>query len=156
MNLLQILEQEHVEKLLNGKKIQQFKAGDTVRVKVKIKDGDNERVQVFEGCVIGRKNRGINSSFRVRKVAYGVGVERVFQLYSPNIEVERVREGRVRRAKLYFLRERSGKSARIAQLEHFSRRGAGAGAAATVAAEVAAVVTADVAEAAESATTATV
>ncbi|MDR0624962.1 MAG: 50S ribosomal protein L19 [Holosporales bacterium] len=119
MNLLQQVEQEHISKLLKGKEIPPFKAGDNVRVSIKIKEGDNERVQAFEGTVIGRKNRGINSSFRVRKVSYGVGVERVFPLYSPNIDIKRVREGRVRRAKLYYLRSRSGKSAKIAQLTHF-------------------------------------
>lgn len=117
MNLLQKLEQEHVEQLTKDKVIPDFKAGDTVRVNVKVKEGDRERIQAFEGNVIGKKNRGINSSFRVRKISYGEGVERVFPLYSPNITIERLREGRVRRAKLYYLRDRTGKKARIAQLE---------------------------------------
>ncbi|MDR3285626.1 MAG: 50S ribosomal protein L19 [Holosporales bacterium] len=120
MNLLQTLEQEQVTKLSEEKTIPEFRAGDTVRVKVKVKEGDRERVQAFEGSVIGRKNRGINSSFRVRKMSYGEGVERVFPLYSPNITIERIREGRVRRAKLYYLRGRTGKKARIAQLEHYN------------------------------------
>jgi large subunit ribosomal protein L19 len=116
MNLLQQIEQEHVAKLSNGKNYPTFRAGDTVRVNVKVIDGDRERIQAFEGVVIGRKNRGINSSFRVRKMSFGEGVERVFALYSPNITIDLIRQGRVRRAKLYYLRERTGKSARIAQL----------------------------------------
>ena len=115
MNLLQQLEQEHLEKISAGKAYPEFRAGDTVRVNVKVVEGDRERVQAFEGVVIGRKNRGLNSSFRVRKMSYGEGVERVFQLYSPNITIELLREGRVRRAKLYYLRNRTGKAARIAQ-----------------------------------------
>lgn len=117
MNLLQQLEQEHLEKLTAGKTYPAFKAGDTVRVNVKVTEGERERTQAFEGVVIGRKNRGINSSFRVRKMSYGEGVERVFPLYSPNITIELIRQGRVRRAKLYYLRSRTGKAARIAQLE---------------------------------------
>lgn len=120
MNLLEQLEKEHLEKISAGKTYPQFRAGDTVRVNVKVVEGDRERTQAFEGVVIGRKNRGINSSFRVRKMSYGEGVERVFPLYSPNITIELLRRGRVRRAKLYYLRERTGKAARIAQLE---RRG---------------------------------
>jgi large subunit ribosomal protein L19 len=116
MNLLQQIEQEQVAKLVEGKVYPEFKAGDTVRVNVKVVDGDKERIQAFEGVVIGKKNRGLNSSFRVRKISSGEGVERVFALYSPNITIELVRQGRVRRAKLYYLRQRTGKSARIAQL----------------------------------------
>jgi large subunit ribosomal protein L19 len=117
MNLLQQIEKEHLQKLSQGKTFPEFRAGDTVRVNMKVVEGERERIQSFEGVVIGRKNRGINSSFRVRKMSYGEGVERVYPLYSPNITVELVRRGRVRRAKLYYLRERTGKSARIAQLE---------------------------------------
>lgn len=117
MNLLEQLEKEHLEKVSAGKVYPSFRAGDTVRVNVKVVEGDRERVQAFEGIVIGRKNRGINSSFRVRKMSYGEGVERVFPLYSPNITIELLREGRVRRAKLYYLRSRTGKAARIAQRE---------------------------------------
>lgn len=117
MNLLEQLEKEHLEKVSAGKVYPSFRAGDTVRVNVKVVEGERERVQAFEGIVIGRKNRGINSSFRVRKMSYGEGVERVFPLYSPNITIELVREGRVRRAKLYYLRSRTGKAARIAQRE---------------------------------------
>jgi large subunit ribosomal protein L19 len=115
MNLLQKIEQEHLQKLSEGKTFPDFRAGDSVRVHVKVVEGDRERTQPFEGVVIGRKSRGLNSSFRVRKISYGEGVERVFPLYSPNIRIELVRHGDVRRAKLYYLRERSGKSARIAE-----------------------------------------
>ncbi|MDR2464608.1 MAG: 50S ribosomal protein L19 [Holosporales bacterium] len=121
MNLLQQIEQEHVAKLSSGKVYPQFRAGDTVRVHIKVVDSGKERIQDFEGVVIGRKNRGINSSFRVRKMSFGEGVEKVFALYSPNITIDLVRQGRVRRAKLYYLRQRTGKAARIAQLN--KRRG---------------------------------
>jgi large subunit ribosomal protein L19 len=117
MNLLQQIEMENLQKFSAGKTFPEFRAGDTVKVNMKVKEGERERIQSFEGVVIGRKNRGINSSFRVRKMSYGEGVERVYPLYSPNITVELIRRGRVRRAKLYYLRERTGKSARIAQLE---------------------------------------
>jgi large subunit ribosomal protein L19 len=115
MNLIQQLEQEQLKKLLVGKPIPDFRPGDTVRVFVKVIEGDRERHQPFEGVVLGRKNRGLNSSFRVRKISYGEGVERVFPLYSPNIKIEVVRHGDVCRAKLYYLRGRTGKSARIAE-----------------------------------------
>ena len=115
MNLLQQIEQEQVKKLTEGKEIPDFRAGDTVRVHVKVIEGERQRVQPYEGVVIGRKLRGLNSSFRVRKMSYGEGVERVFPLYSPNIRIEVVRQGDVRRAKLYYLRDRTGKSARIAE-----------------------------------------
>lgn len=91
-----------------------FNPGDTVAVSVKVKEGDRERLQVFEGVVIAKRNRGFNSSFTVRKISYGEGVERVFPMHSPNVaKIEVKRKGDVRRAKLYYLRERSGKSARI-------------------------------------------
>lgn len=115
MNLLQILEKEHLEKLSEGKTIPDFRAGDTVRVHVKVVEGERERTQPYEGVVLGRKSRGINSSFRVRKMASGEGVERVFPLYSPNIRIEVIRHGQVRRAKLYYLRELTGKKARITE-----------------------------------------
>lgn len=115
MNLLQQIEKEHLEKLAEGKPIPDFRAGDTVRVHVKVVEGERERTQPYEGVVLGRKNRGINSSFRVRKIASGEGVERVFPLYSPNIRIEVIRHGHVRRAKLYYLRELTGKKARIAE-----------------------------------------
>jgi large subunit ribosomal protein L19 len=115
MNLLQQIEAEQVTKLSAGKNYPDFRPGDTIKVSVKVVEGERERSQLFEGVVIGRKNRGLNSSFRVRKLSYGEGVERVFPLYSPNISVEVVRHGDVRRAKLYYLRGRTGKRARIAE-----------------------------------------
>ena len=112
MNLIQKLEQEEIEKL--GKKIPDFSPGDTVVVSVNVVEGERKRVQAFEGLVIAKRNRGINSSFVVRKISSGEGVERTFQTYSPLIaSIEVKRRGHVRRAKLYYLRARSGKSARI-------------------------------------------
>jgi large subunit ribosomal protein L19 len=103
-----------IEKRQTGRKIPTFSPGDTVIVEVKVKEGDRERVQAYEGVVIARRNRGLNSSFTVRKISHGEGVERVFQTYSPALGGITVkRRGNVRRAKLYYLRERSGKSARI-------------------------------------------
>lgn len=114
MNLIQKLEQAHIEEVIAGKNIPEFGAGDTLRVNVRIIEGANERVQAFEGVCIGKKNRGIHSSFSVRKISHGEGVERTFPLYSPRLDsIEVVRRGDVRRAKLYYLRDRSGKSARI-------------------------------------------
>lgn len=115
MNLLQQFEQEQLKALTAKKKIPEFQAGDTVKVLVKVVEGTRERVQAFEGVCIARKNAGINSSFTVRKISYGEGVERVFPLYSPNIEIQLVRRGVVRRAKLYYLRGLTGKKARIAE-----------------------------------------
>ncbi len=115
MNLLQQIEQEQLQKLAQEKKIPDFQAGDSVRVHVKVVEGERTRTQLYEGVVIGRRNAGIRSTFRVRKLSSGEGVERVFQLYSPNITVEVIRFGRVRRAKLYYLRTRTGKRARIAE-----------------------------------------
>lgn len=116
MNLLQTIEQEQIQKVLGEKVIPEFSPGDTVRVNVKVIEGTRERVQAYEGVVIGRKNAGLHSSFTVRKISYGEGVERVFPLYSPRIDsIELVRKGDVRRAKLYYLRDRRGKSARIAE-----------------------------------------
>jgi large subunit ribosomal protein L19 len=114
MNLIQKLEQAHIEAVTEGKNIPEFGAGDTLRVNVRIVEGTNERVQAFEGVCIGKKNRGLHSSFTVRKISHGEGVERTFPLYSPRLDsIEVVRRGDVRRAKLYYLRDRSGKSARI-------------------------------------------
>ena len=114
MNLIQTLEAEAIENL--GKDIPEFRAGDTVRVGVKVVEGQRERVQNFEGVVIARSNRGMGSNFTVRKMSFGEGVERVFPLYSPIVDsVTVVRRGVVRRAKLYYLRGRTGKSARIAE-----------------------------------------
>ena len=103
------------KKLTENKSIPDFRAGDTLKVMVKVVEGTRERVQAFEGLCIGRKNAGINSSFTVRKISYGEGVERVFPLYSPNIEIILLRKGIVRRAKLYYLRGLTGKKARIAE-----------------------------------------
>tara|TARA_R110002050_G_scaffold8396_4_gene30803 strand:- start:11763 stop:12233 length:471 start_codon:yes stop_codon:yes gene_type:complete len=113
MNKLQQFEQAQVKKL--DKKIPTFSAGDTLRVHVKVKEGNRERVQAFEGVCIARKNSALNSAFTVRKISYGEGVERVFPLHSPLIEIEVVRYGSVRRAKLYYLRELTGKRARISE-----------------------------------------
>jgi large subunit ribosomal protein L19 len=105
---------EQLEKEQMTKEVPAFGPGDTVVVQVKVKEGDRERMQAFEGVVIAKRNRGLNSSFTVRKISNGEGVERVFQTYSPIVgEIQVKRRGAVRRAKLYFLRERSGKSARI-------------------------------------------
>jgi len=116
MNIIQQLEKEQIEKLSAARAVPDFKPGDTLNVKVKVIEGNRERVQAYEGVCIARKNDGLNSSFTVRKISYGEGVERVFPLYSPNLaEIEVIRRGDVRRAKLYYLRERRGKSARIAE-----------------------------------------
>ena len=117
MNLLQEFESAQVARLMSGKEIPHFTPGDTVKIWVRIVDeeGGKERLQAYEGMCIGRKNAGLNSSFTVRKLSYGEGVERVFPLYSPNITIEVIRRGDVRRAKLYYLRGRTGKSARIAE-----------------------------------------
>ncbi|MGA7179097.1 MAG: 50S ribosomal protein L19 [Thiobacillaceae bacterium] len=112
MNIIEQLEQEEIDRL--GKTIPAFAPGDTVVVQVKVKEGDKERLQAYEGVVIGKRNRGLNSAFTVRKISAGEGVERTFQTYSPLIAgIEVKRRGDVRRAKLYYLRQRSGKSARI-------------------------------------------
>jgi large subunit ribosomal protein L19 len=112
MNLIQQLEQEEIARL--GKTIPDFAPGDTIVVQVKVKEGTRERLQAYEGVVIAKRNRGLNSAFTVRKISSGEGVERTFQTYSPLVaSVEVKRRGDVRRAKLYYLRERSGKSARI-------------------------------------------
>ena len=116
MNLLQTFEAEQVARLTAARPIPEFRAGDTLRVQVRVVEGERVRTQAFEGVCIARSNRGINSNFTVRKISYGEGVERVFPLHSPNIaEIAVVRRGDVRRAKLYYLRGRSGKSARIAE-----------------------------------------
>src|ERR671930_1177947 len=116
MNVLQTLDQEQIDKALGGKTIPDFAPGDTIRVSVRVIEGERERVQAFEGVCIARKNAGVNSSFTLRKISYGEGVERVFPLYSPRLSaIEVVRRGRVRRAKLYYLRGRTGKAARIAE-----------------------------------------
>ena len=114
MNIIENIEKEQMEKLLEGKSIPEFKAGDTLKVHTKVKEGDRERIQVYEGVCIARKNDGLNSSFTVRKISFGEGVERVFPLYSPNVaKIEVSRIGKVRRAKLYYQRNRVGKAAKI-------------------------------------------
>ncbi len=116
MNIIEQLDAKEIERLTAERGVPEFGPGDTVRVSVKVVEGTRERVQAFEGVCIGRKNAGVNSSFTVRKLSYGEGVERVFPLFSPNIvEIEVKRRGAVRRAKLYYLRGRTGKRARIAE-----------------------------------------
>ena len=118
MNIIQQLEQEQIAQL--NKTIPDFEPGDTVIVNVKVKEGERSRVQAYEGVVIARSGGGINESFTVRKISYGEGVERVFPIYSPNIDsIKVVRRGKVRRAKLYYLRDRRGKSARIAEKTNY-------------------------------------
>jgi large subunit ribosomal protein L19 len=116
INIIKQLEQEESARLLAVRAIPEFQAGDTLRVNVKIKEGERERVQAYEGVCIARSGAGIHESFTVRKISFGEGVERLFPLLSPNIEsIEVKRRGVVRRAKLYYLRDRRGKSARIAE-----------------------------------------
>jgi len=116
MNIIQQLEAEQMAKLTATRPVPEFGAGDTVRVSVKVVEGERSRIQAFEGVCIARSNKGLNSNFTIRKISYGEGVERVFPLYAPTIaEIHVVRRGDVRRAKLYYLRGRSGKSARIAE-----------------------------------------
>jgi len=116
MNILQQIEAEQIQALAAARAVPEFGPGDTLRVNVKVKEGNRERVQAYEGVCIARSNRGVNSNFTVRKISYGEGVERIFPLYSPRIEsIVVVRRGDVRRAKLYYLRGRTGKSARITE-----------------------------------------
>ena len=116
MNLIETLEREAIEALTADRQVPEFRPGDTLRVGVKVVEGDRSRVQMYEGVCIARSNKGVNSNFTVRKISFGEGVERVFPLYSPIIDsIEVVRRGAVRRAKLYYLRGRRGKSARIAE-----------------------------------------
>ena len=118
MNIIQQLEKEQVEKLSAGKEIPDFGPGDTVLVNVKVVEGDKTRIQAYEGVCIGRAGRGINENFTVRKISYGEGVERVFPLYAPTIDsIKVVRRGKVRRAKLYYLRGLRGKKARISEAQ---------------------------------------
>jgi len=120
MNLIEQLEQEEMARLTEGRTIPVFGPGDTVVVQVKVKEGNRERLQAYEGVVIAKRNRGLNSAFIVRKISSGEGVERTFQTYSPLIgSIEVKRRGDVRRAKLYYLRQRSGKSARIKEKLNF-------------------------------------
>jgi large subunit ribosomal protein L19 len=122
MNLIETLEREAIDALTDGKAIPEFRPGDTLKVGVKVVEGDRARVQNFEGVCIARSNKGVGSSFTVRKISFGEGVERVFPLYSPAIDsIEVVRRGAVRRAKLYYLRGRTGKAARIAERRTIQR-----------------------------------
>ena len=116
MNIIERLDKEQIAKLTDGKSVPEFQPGDTVIVNVKVKEGERTRVQAYEGVCIARMGGGLHQSFTVRKISYGEGVERVFPLFSPNIDsIKVVRRGKVRRAKLYYLRDRRGKSARIAE-----------------------------------------
>ena len=115
MNIIKTLEKEQIQKRAKQVNIPKFAPGDTVKVNVKVKEGARERIQAYEGVCIARKSSGINSSFTVRKISNGEGVERVFPLFSPLITVDVVRRGKVRRAKLYYLRDLAGKKARIAE-----------------------------------------
>jgi large subunit ribosomal protein L19 len=126
MNLIETLEREAIDALTQDKPIPEFRPGDTLRVGVRVIEGDRARVQNFEGVCIARSNRGVGSSFTVRKISFGEGVERVFPLYSPVIDsIAVVRRGAVRRAKLYYLRGRTGKAARIAERRDVRRDAAG-------------------------------
>jgi large subunit ribosomal protein L19 len=121
MNILQDFEKKEIGRVMTGKSVPDFAPGDTLKISVKIQEGEKEREQSFEGVCIARRNRGIGSSVTVRKISFGEGVERVFPLYSPNIKIDVVRRGVVRRAKLYYLRDRLGKSARIAEKNAFTK-----------------------------------
>jgi large subunit ribosomal protein L19 len=126
MNLLKEIENEQMAKLSAGKEIPDFQPGDTVIVNVKIIEGEKSRVQAYEGVCIGRAGAGLNENFTVRKISYGEGVERVFPLYAPMIDsIKVVRRGKVRRAKLYYLRGRRGKSARIVERQDHTAAGGG-------------------------------
>jgi len=116
MNIVEQIGQDAVNASLEQRSVPEFGAGDTLRISVRVVEGSRERIQAFEGVCIARKNKGISSSFTVRKISYGEGVERIFPLYSPQVQkIEVLRRGRVRRAKLYYLRGRTGKAARIAE-----------------------------------------
>ena len=119
-NILENFEKDQMQQLMTGKTYPEFNAGDTLKVHLKVKEGEKERIQVFEGVCIAKKNAGVNSSFTVRKISYGEGIERVLPYYSPQIsKIEVVKKGDVRRSKLYYLRSRSGKSARITEKTSF-------------------------------------
>ncbi len=123
MNIIEKFEKEQIAKLTEGKEIPEFSAGDTLRVNVKVIEGTRERIQAYEGVCIARSNRALNSSFTVRKISYGEGVERIFPLYSPNVDsIEVIRYGKVRRAKLYYLRPLRGKKARIAERKDWMKK----------------------------------
>jgi large subunit ribosomal protein L19 len=120
MNIIETIEREELARLAKGKQIPDFAPGDTLQVNVKVVEGERTRVQAYEGVCIGRSGAGLNESFTVRKISYGEGVERVFPLYSPMVDsIEVVRRGKVRRAKLYYLRQRRGKKARITEKQDY-------------------------------------
>ena len=122
MNILEKFEKKQIDDLIKDKNHPKFFPGDTIKIHLKIKEGEKERIQVFEGICISKKNSGINSSFTVRKISYGEGVERVLPFYSPQIaKIEVSKSGDVRRSKLYYLRNRSGKSARISEKNRFNQ-----------------------------------
>src|SRR5262245_49179438 len=126
MNLIETLQKEEIARITKGKTVPSFDPGDTVRVNVKIKEGDRERVQAYEGLCIARAGAGLNANFTVRKISFGEGVERVFPLYSPTVDsIEVVRRGKVRRAKLYYLRDRRGKIGRASWRERGENRAVG-------------------------------
>ncbi len=136
MNLIEQLEKEQQQQLAEKKTVPDFAPGDTVRVNVKVKEGSRERIQAYEGVCISRSGEGLTESFTVRKISYGEGVERVFPIYSPLVDsIDLVRRGRVRRAKLYYLRSRRGKSARIAEKQDHRGKDKGAEAPAAEASE---------------------
>jgi large subunit ribosomal protein L19 len=122
MNYILQFEQTQINKFKNINEIPSFRTGDTLRILVKVKEGERERSQPYEGICISRRNRGLNSSITIRKISYGIGVERIFPLYSPNIKIYITRKGIVRRAKLYYLRKLSGKKARITERKSESKQ----------------------------------
>ncbi|GAK34284.1 MULTISPECIES: 50S ribosomal protein L19 [Iodidimonas] len=136
MNVIEKLELAEIEKLTAGKTIPDFQAGDTIKVMVKVVEGERERLQPFEGLCIARNGGGINASFTLRKISFGEGVERIFPLYSPILDsITLLRRGRVRRAKLYYLRGRTGKSARIAERKDWRHKPKGKAKAAAAASD---------------------
>ena len=123
MNIINDIEKEQIAEIVKKRDVPSFKSGDTIKVNVFVTEGNKERIQSFEGVCIARSNRGFNSTFTVRKISHGEGVERVFPVYSPMLDsIELIRRGKVRRSKLYYLRKRSGKSARISEKKDFSKK----------------------------------
>lgn len=123
MNIIKEIETEQISEVVKKRSVPEFKSGDTVKVNVFVTEGNKERVQAFEGICIAKSNRGFNSTFTIRKISHGEGVERVFPLYSPMLEsINLIRRGKVRRSKLYYLRQRSGKSARIAEKKEIIKK----------------------------------
>ena len=123
MNIIKDIEKEQIAEIVRKRDVPRFKSGDTVKVNVFVTEGNKERIQAFEGVCIARSNRGFNSTFTVRKISHGEGVERVFPIYSPMLDsIQLIRRGKVRRSKLYYLRKRSGKSARISEKKDFPKK----------------------------------